>query len=87
MRIPDFKNLELKHVTFSKGYDDKDTLVIRRLEKILWNERHKSKDKGIQIVTGVNNYKAQKLYMSLGYTEYKRNELYVFYNKKEEDIL
>lgn len=26
MRIPDFKNLELKHVTFSKGYDDKDTL-------------------------------------------------------------
>lgn len=173
MRIPDFKNLELKHVTFSKGYDDKDTLkdfvkirhyfdeledyeisidkrkkkeftekeldegisiemnnkdmayflillngkdigftsiryspnleiialfidkkfrnkgygakVIRRLEKILWNEIHRSKDKGIQIVTGINNYKAQKLYMSLGYTEYKRNELYVFYNKKDED--
>ena len=175
MRIPDFKNLELKHVTFSKGYDDKDTLkdfvkirhyfdeledyeisidkrkkkeftekeldegisiemnnkdmayflillngkdigftsiryspileiialfidkkyrgkgygatIIRKLEKILWNNRGKSKGKEIQIITGTNNYKAQKLYMSLGYTEYKRNELYVFYNKKEEDIL
>lgn len=175
MRIPDFKNLELKHVTFSKGYDDKDTLkdfvkirhyfdeledyeisidkrkkkeftekeldegisiemnnkdmayflillngkdigftsiryspnleiialfidkeyrnkgygaqIIHRLEKILWNNRGMSKGKEIQIITGTNNYKAQKLYMSLGYTEYKRNELYVFYNKKEEDIL
>lgn len=107
MRIPDFKNLELKHVTFSKGYDDKDTLnleiialfidkkfrnkgygakIIHKLEKILWNERHRSKDKGIQIITGINNYKAQRLYMSLGYTEYKRNELYIFYNKKGEDI-